>query len=96
MYYFGTDATLANSSFDFDNSIAIYPNPNNGVFNIQFTSQSSNLIKINVHDIRGREVYAKAYTNNGFFNEVLQLNQAQAGIYIVTIQDGDNKVMKFK
>ena len=94
MYYFGTDATLANSSFDFDNSIAIYPNPNNGVFNIQFTSQSSNLIKINVHDIRGREVYAKAYTNNGFFNEVLQLNQAQAGIYIVTIQDGDNKVMK--
>ncbi len=52
------------------------------------------MIKINIHDIRGREVYSKAYTNNGFFNEAIQLNQAQAGIYIVTIQDGDNKVMK--
>ena len=93
-YYFGTDATLSNSSVEFDNSIAIYPNPNKGSFNIQFTSQSNNEIKINIHDIRGREVYSKAYTNNGFFNEAIQLNQAQAGIYIVTIQDGDNKVMK--
>lgn len=95
VYYFGTDATLLSSdSMNFDNSIAIYPNPNNGIFNIQFTSQSNNEIKINIHDIRGREVYSKAYTNNGFFNEAIQLNQAQAGIYIVTIQDGDNKVMK--
>ncbi len=93
-YYFGTDATLSNSSVEFDNSIAIYPNPNKGSFNIQFTSQSNNDIKINIHDIRGREVYSKEYNNNGFFNEAIQLNQTQAGIYIVTIQDGDNKVLR--
>lgn len=95
VYYFGTDATLlSNPSVDFENSITIYPNPSNGVFNVQFTSDSTNEIKINVHDIRGREVYTKSFTNNGFFNEAIELNQSQSGIYILTIQDGDKKTMK--
>lgn len=95
VYYFGTDATLlSNPSVDIENSIVIYPNPNNGVFNVQFTSDSTNEIKINVHDIRGREIYTKSFTNNGFFNEAIELNQSQSGIYILTIQDGDKKTMK--
>lgn len=95
VYYFGTDATLlSNPSIDFENSITIYPNPSNGVFNVQFTSDSTNEIKINVHDIRGREVYTKSFTNNGFFNEAIQLNQSQSGVYILTIQDGDKKEVK--
>lgn len=95
VYYFGTDATLlSNPEVDFENSITVYPNPNNGVFNVQFTSDSTNEIKINVHDIRGRKVYTKSFKNNGFFNEVIELNQSQSGIYILTIQDGDKKTMK--
>lgn len=94
VYYFGTDATLSNPSVDFDNSIAIYPNPNNGEFNIQFTSDSKNKINVNVHDIRGREVYTKSFSNNGFFNEKIQLKNVETGIYIVSIQDGDKKEVK--
>ncbi|CAM4358123.1 T9SS type A sorting domain-containing protein [Flavobacterium terrigena] len=95
VYYFGTAATLlSNPSVDFDNSISIYPNPNNGVFNIQFTSDSKNKINVNVHDIRGREVYSKSFSNNGFFNEQIQLKNVQSGIYIVTIKDGDKKQVK--
>jgi hypothetical protein len=95
VYYFGTDATLlSNPSVDFDNSIAIYPNPNNGVFNIQFTSNSENKITVNVNDIRGREVYSKSFSNNGFFNEQIQLKNVETGIYIVTINDGNKKEVK--
>ena len=76
------------------NDLVIYPNPNNGNFNIQFTSNSSNEIKVNVHDIRGREIFAQSYVNNGLFNESLQLSNVQSGIYLVTIQDGDMKEVK--
>lgn len=86
-------AVLANESFGLDNFV-IYPNPNNGNFNIQFNSSSSNEIKVNVHDLRGREIFTKSYNNSGLFNENLQLNNAQSGIYLVTVQDGDRKEVK--
>jgi subtilisin-like proprotein convertase family protein len=84
---------LASESFGIE-GFSLYPNPNNGTFNIQFTSSSSNEIKVNVHDMRGREIFNKAYQNNGLFNESLQLNNVQAGIYLVTVQDGSRKEVK--
>jgi subtilisin-like proprotein convertase family protein len=86
-------ATLSVENFSISN-LAIYPNPNNGKFNIQFTSNSSNEINVGVHDMRGREIFTKKYSNNGLFNENLQLSNAQSGIYLVTIQDGSSKVTK--
>ena len=85
--------TLSNESFGLEN-FTLYPNPNNGNFNIQFTSTSSDEIKVNVHDIRGREIYSKSYTNNGLFNENLQLSNVQSGVYLVTVQDGARKEVK--
>ncbi|MQP53712.1 T9SS type A sorting domain-containing protein [Flavobacterium sp. LMO9] len=61
---------------------------------MQFNSNSGNEIKINVHDIRGREIYSKSYTNNGLFNENLQLSNVQSGVYLVTVQDGSKKEVK--
>lgn len=72
----------------------LYPNPNNGTFNVQFESASGNDIKINVHDISGRLVFGKNYQNSGMFNQSIQLNSVQAGIYLVTVQDGDRKEVK--
>ncbi|OGS61266.1 zinc-dependent metalloprotease family protein [Flavobacterium sp.] len=86
-------ATLSSESFGLEN-FTLYPNPNNGNFNIQFTSTSGNEIKVNVHDIRGREIYSKAYTNNGLFNENLQLSNVQSGVYLVTVEDGSIKETK--
>mgnify|MGYP000235500217 CR=1 FL=1 len=86
-------STLATDNFEF-NEIGLFPNPNNGTFNIQFTSSTSNEVKVNVHDMRGREIYNKSFQNNGLFNESLQLNNVQSGIYLVTVQDGARKEMK--
>ena len=86
-------AVLASESFGLDNFV-IYPNPNKGNFNIQFNSNTSNEIKVNVHDLRGREIYNNNFNNSGLFNESIQLNNAQSGIYLVTVQDGDRKEVK--
>ena len=75
-------------------NFAVYPNPSNGNFNVQFNSNSSNDIKIGVHDMRGRQIFDKVYQNSGVFNQNIQLNNLQTGVYLVTVQDGDTKEVK--
>jgi subtilisin-like proprotein convertase family protein len=80
-----------------ENSIqnfSLYPNPNNGDFNIQFNSTSNEPIALSVFDIRGRQIYANTYSNNGFFNENIQLNNLQSGVYLVKVKDGKNEITK--
>lgn len=84
---------LTSESFE-DNNFTLYPNPNNGSFNIQFSSNTGNKININVHDLRGRQIYSNSYSNNGLFNETIELSNIQTGIYLVTVQDGARKVTK--
>jgi len=73
---------------------SLYPNPNNGNFTVQFSSETSNDVNITVHDLRGRQVYSKAFQNNGLFSQELQLNNTASGIYLVTVQDGNRKEVK--
>ncbi|MEZ0006208.1 subtilisin-like proprotein convertase family protein [Flavobacterium sp. 28YEA47A] len=86
-------AVLSTESFGLAD-FKIYPNPNNGSFNVQFNSNSSNEIQIRVHDIRGRQIFSQSYQNTGLFSQSLQLGNAQSGIYLVTVQDGDKKEVK--
>ena len=80
------DNTLAN--------FALYPNPNKGNFTVQFNSTSNKEVSILVHDMRGRTILNNKYSNTGLFSQNVQLDQVQAGIYLVTVQDGDKKVVK--
>ena len=84
---------LATESFGLTN-FSLYPNPNNGNFTINFDSNTNNDINVSAHDLRGRQVYTKSFKNNSIFNEEIQLNNVETGIYIVTIQDGDKKEVK--
>ncbi|WP_370103819.1 GEVED domain-containing protein [Winogradskyella sp.] len=87
---------LNNLSVDDDNldSLSIYPNPNNGTFNIGFNPKSGEDISINVYDISGRIIYNKTYNSVSRFDEVVSLNNAQSGVYLLNISDGSNKVTK--
>jgi len=75
---------------------AVYPNPSNGNFNIQFTSNSSNGngVKVLVHDMRGRVILENNFENSITFNQNIQLNNAQAGVYLLTVTDGEMKETK--
>ena len=84
---------LANDNFTFE-SFSLYPNPNHGSFNIKFNSNTNNDVKIGVYDISGREIFNKAYQNSGVFDQNLQLDSVQSGVYLVTVQDGDTKITK--
>ena len=75
-------------------NFALFPNPNKGNFTVQFNSKSTKAVSIVVHDISGRSIFEKKYSNTGLFSENLQLDNVQAGVYLVTVQDGDSKIVK--
>lgn len=76
-----------------NNDVKLYPNPNNGIFTLQFTPVSNN-IAIIIHDISGRQVYSKSYAVTNTFKNDITINGSQAGMYLVTIYDGDIKTTK--
>jgi hypothetical protein len=86
-------AGLSVEENELDN-LSIYPNPNNGEFNIGFNPKSGNDITIEVYDIRGRAIFTNVYNNTSRFEEVIRLNNAQSGVYLLTIADGSQKVTK--
>jgi subtilisin-like proprotein convertase family protein len=88
-----TIVSLSNIENNFLN-FALYPNPNDGSFNIKFNSNSNNTINVAVFDMRGREIFNKSYQNSGLFEQNLQLKNVESGIYLVNVQDGDKKVIK--
>ena len=84
---------LSTTSFELDN-LTIAPNPNSGNFNVQFNSLSNEDVLINVYDISGREIFTKSYPNQSVFAQSIQLNNVQAGDYLVNIQDGNQKSVR--
>jgi subtilisin-like proprotein convertase family protein len=85
--------TLANDDFEFE-AFELYPNPSNGNFTVKFVSNTGNDVKVNVHDIRGRQIFDKSYANNGTFNQTISLDNAQAGVYLLSVVDGGKKTVK--
>ena len=85
-------ATLSSNTFGLQD-FNLFPNPNNGTFNIQFSPKSEK-VNVVVHDIRGRQIFEKNYTNTGLFNEEIHLSNVQSGIYMVTVIDGNQKQVK--
>jgi hypothetical protein len=73
---------------------AIFPNPNNGSFNITFASVTQNNVGITVYDMRGRQVFANNYANSGTFTTTVKLSGLQSGVYIVNVQDGNRKEVR--
>jgi subtilisin-like proprotein convertase family protein len=84
---------LSDSRFEFTD-FSLYPNPNNGNFTLQFNSNTSSKIKVEIFDLSGRRIYDKEYLTTGIFNENIELSNASAGVYLVNISDGSKKIVK--
>ncbi|WP_047549009.1 reprolysin-like metallopeptidase [Psychroserpens sp. Hel_I_66] len=77
-----------------ENSLSVFPNPNNGEFNIKFNANSNN-VDVQVFDVRGRSVFNTTFDNvSGEFNESINLGKVNSGIYLLNINDGGNVVTK--
>jgi subtilisin-like proprotein convertase family protein len=74
--------------------LVVYPNPNKGQFTIQFSNPVSPKTQVTVYDISGRKIFENSYDNQSLFNESITLQNAQAGVYLLNIVDGNRKEVK--
>ncbi|OFX24269.1 MAG: hypothetical protein A2033_17140 [Bacteroidetes bacterium GWA2_31_9] len=74
-----------------DNSINIYPNPNNGKFLLYLENFESKNYELQIFDITGQIIYSKNYENTVVLAENIDISEFGSGVYLVKISDG-NKV----
>jgi subtilisin-like proprotein convertase family protein len=86
----GVSAVLGvakNTTSDF----AVYPNPSNGSFVVQFDANAGEPVNIRVYDMSGRSIYdTKINASDGLFTEPIQLT-AQSGMYLIEVNQGGRK-----
>ncbi len=72
----------------------IFPNPSNGEFRIKLNPTSNSDIKVEVYDIRGRMIFNNSYKHDPQFSQTINLDNVQAGMYLVRVIDGDKQSTK--
>jgi len=90
------EGTILNTNdIDFTD-LAIYPNPSNGTININFTPTTASNVSVSLIDIRGRQISTKEFETNGsIFNQTINYNGLDTGIYFVRIStNGKNQTKK--
>ncbi|CAN5918247.1 hypothetical protein BH11BAC7_BH11BAC7_16010 [soil metagenome] len=76
-----------------ENSVSVYPNPNNGTFTISINANLGD-VQIEMLDIQGRIIYTSHESNvaAGFTNAV-SLDGMSNGIYMLRLTSGDTQQM---
>lgn len=72
--------------------VTVYPNPNNGKFKVNFTSDETQDVRIAISNTIGQTVSEIKRENfNGTFNEEIDLSELNKGVYVVTIETKNGK-----
>lgn len=92
--YLCLEGTLSVNDESSLSNFVIYPNPNKGTFNVVVNNSNSEDVKISVFDIRGRRIFDNVYESSPSFNQTVNLDNAQSGMYLVTVENGTQKITK--
>jgi len=75
--------------------LEIYPNPNQGTFNIVFSTLQEMYINIYIISQQGSIVYRKENKHlNGHFSEQINLGHLVAGVYTVTVENKADRIYR--
>jgi hypothetical protein len=87
--------SLANAS-DTDGTVTIQPNPNNGLFNFQFTTLGPTNIQVEVVNALGQAVYSdRQNAFEGLYRREMDLTNQSNGIYYLKVtRNGEQSVHK--
>ena len=89
------ETTALSSSEIFLEGVVLWPNPAKNVFTIQLPNSDTKKVSIGLFDLQGRQILKsfEASKTNTFTKEINVENIA-AGMYLLTIQQGNKKATK--
>ena len=86
-------ATLGLENVDFVEKFRIFPNPSNGIANLDYTLANSGRVAIDILDMSGRVIHQEvnAYQPSG--RQIIQIETQtfQSGVYLVRLQSEDGQ-----
>ncbi len=69
-------------------SLQLFPNPNQGQFNLEYVATEASLLTLFITDITGKEVYSREiYSNSGNNTLTLNLTSLEKGFYMLKINN---------
>ncbi|MCH2233356.1 MAG: PDZ domain-containing protein [Crocinitomicaceae bacterium] len=77
------------------NNITLFPNPNNGVFSLNFESPVEGSLEIRIYSADGKLVYTESNQDfSGQFIRDISLEDQERGIYFLMVQQNDQTYSK--
>ena len=74
-------------------NVSVYPNPSNGIVNIEIANQSEDSISVTVYDVLGRELLSSSDVQNSGINQVINIDLSTAlannSIVLLKVTVGD-------
>lgn len=93
---FTTNSTVSIAEVNSLSNAALYPNPANEVITLQFSTQTTQQLKLTVSDVTGRVVKSLDVNVNSGENKLLiDLADVQAGIYFIKDNSSSLQAIKF-
>ena len=84
----------ADNKLEMDN-MKMYPNPNDGKFNLNFNLKNKADAEVTVYDMQGKQVYSEKLPNfSGDYNKAIDISSNTKGVYFVKIQQGKHSQVK--
>ncbi|MDI9310478.1 MAG: S8 family serine peptidase [Limnohabitans sp.] len=73
------------------NNLAVFPNPTEGIINVNLNATVEGETQYSVYDIQGRMILSKKSSSP---SEVLNIENLTEGVYVLSIENGNNKLTR--
>ncbi|RLD62009.1 MAG: hypothetical protein DRJ05_01325 [Bacteroidetes bacterium] len=71
-------------------NVNIYPNPSNGILNVELEDPDKSIIRVSVMDLLGQTVFENEFGfGNGIKNQKIDLTDLENGLYIIKLENGN-------
>jgi len=84
-YITGEESTISVNELNNNFKFNVFPNPSNGVFNINLSSNDDNNVNLTVKNVVGQTVLTETVNVSGNTNHQISLTDYSKGIYFLTI-----------
>lgn len=78
------------SSLEFN----LYPNPSEGIFNLELGGDIQGSFQVNVVNMLGQTTFTEAITVNGTTVKTIDLTHLEKGVYFVSLENGDERLVR--
>ncbi len=91
----GTTTTVGINEAENPYLLAVFPNPNDGRFNITFKAEKADNYTLELHNAIGEVVISKNITNHsGTYQLPIVLDEIASGMYTIVLTNGSKEVFK--